>query len=128
MDERDWDRSHRLCHPDARVVLPISDGAALSRNELVPVLRSATEQSTYAAFLYYVEEVDEHAACALGSFHRFPGGQADATPACWLVTFVDGLLFREALFASIADARQAYGELGIELGIPRSADALSEAV
>ena len=92
------------------------------------MLQAATEQSTYAAFLYYVEEIDEHAACALGSFHRFPGGKADATPACWLVTFVDGLLFREALFTSIAEARQVYRERGIDLGIPSTADALSEAI
>jgi hypothetical protein len=118
VDDRDWEGLRSLCHPDARVVLPISDDIALSADELIPALRSATEESTYAAYLYYTEEIDENAACAVGSFHRFSGATVGATPACWLVTFVDGLLYREALFDSIAGARRAYDNFGIELGIP----------
>ena len=107
---------------------PISGGIALSLSELVSALRSATEESRYAAYLYHVEEIDENAACAVGSFHSFTKGAVEATPACWVVTFVDVLLYREALFASIAEARQAYGELGIELGIPAAVPVLTEAV
>ena len=128
VDERDWEGLNDLCHPEARVVSPISDGMALSPGELIPALRSVTEESKYAAYLYYTEEIDENAACAVGSFHRFSGASTEATPACWLVTFVDGLLYRETLFDSIADARRAYGNLGIELGIPAAEPVLPEAV
>ena len=64
----------------------------------------------------------------VGSFHRFSGATTEATPACWLVTFVDGLLYRETLFDSIADARRAYDNFGIELGIPAAEPVLPEAV
>ena len=128
VDERDWECLYELCHPEARVVLPISGGMALHLPELVSALRSATEESRYAAYLYHVEAIDEHAACAIGSFHSFAKGEVGATPACWVVTFVDGLLYREALFGSIAEARQAYAELGVELGIPTTEPMLPEAV
>ena len=128
VDDRDWEGLRSLCHPEARVVLPISDGMALSTGELIPALRSVTEESKYAAHLYYTEEIDGNAACAVGSFHLFSAATTEATPACWLVTFVDGLLYREALFDSIADARRAYANLGIELGIPAAEPVLPEAV
>ena len=128
VDGRDWERLQSLCHPDARVVLPISGGIALPLPELVAALRSATEESRYAAYLYHVEEIDENAACAVGSFHSFAKGAVEATPACWVVTFVDGLLYREALFGSIAEARRAYGRLGVELGIAATEPVLPEAV
>jgi hypothetical protein len=128
VDGRDWKGLHDLCHPEARVVLPISEGVALPPSDLVSALRSATEESTYAAYLYHVEEIDENAACVVGSFHSFTKGAVDATPACWVVTFVDGLLYREALFGSITEARRAYTELGVELGIPATEPVLPEAV
>ena len=128
VDGHDWKRLESLCHPEARVVLPISGGIALSLPELVSALRSATEESRYAAYLYHVERIDENAACAVGSFHSFTKGAVEATPACWVVTFVDGLLYREALFGSIAEARRAYGQLGIELGVLATEPVLPEAV
>jgi hypothetical protein len=128
VDGRDWEGLHGLCHPEARVVLPFSGGSALPLPELLAALRSATEESRYAAYLYHVEEIDENAACAVGSFHSFRNGDVEATPACWVVTFVDGLLYREALFGSIVEARRAYGRLGIELGIAASEPVLPEAV
>ena len=52
---------------------------------------------------------------------RYPleqGGLADSQRT-WLLTFKDGLVWRTRFYRSEANARSAYAQLGIDLGIQR---------
>lgn len=120
-DSGDLEQVRRLCHPDARLVLRMSDGLALSLDEALDLLRVEIEGGEHEPTHYYVDSLDEHAAVALGYVAR----QGIGKHLCWLLTFVDGLVYRQVLFRSMGEAQGAYAELGLELGMPsagRTAD------
>lgn len=118
VDRRDWIGLRSLCHPEARLVTPLSGGVALSVDEAIDALRMEIEASNYAAFHYYVDDLDEHAAVAVGAFRLTePSGFYESSHVCWVVTFVEGLLFRQQLFDSLEEGQRAYRELGVELGL-----------
>jgi hypothetical protein len=113
-DARDLERVRALCHPDARLVLRMSDGRALTLDEAVDVLRADIRAGEHEPVHHYVDNLDEHAAIALGSVTR----NGRVRHLCWLLTFLDGLVYRQALFGSMGEARAAYAELGLDLGMP----------
>lgn len=113
-DAGDWEQVRSLCHPEARMVLRISDGRALSLDEALDLLRAEDDAREHEPTHYYVDDLDERAAISLGSVVR--GGAQKHL--CWLLTFVDGLVYRQALFHSLSEAQEAYAELGLELGMP----------
>jgi len=112
-DAHDWERLRSLCHPDARLVLRFSGGRALSVDDALDVLRLEAEAGAPEPMHSYVDTIDERAAIAAGTVVR----ETSARYLCWLLTFVDGLLYRQALFGSIGEARSAYAELGVDLGM-----------
>jgi hypothetical protein len=97
-------------------VLRISDGIPLALDEALDLLRAEADAGEHEPTHYYVNDLDEHAVVALGFVTR----RGQEKHLCWLVTFVDGLVYRQALYRSLGDAEAAYAELGIELGVPRS--------
>jgi hypothetical protein len=113
-DARDWEQVRALCHPDARLVLRVSDARALPVDEALDRLRADAKAGEPEPVHYYVDMLDEQAVVALGSITR-DGTQKHL---CWLVTFVDGLVYRQALFSSLSGAQAAYAELGLDLGTP----------
>jgi hypothetical protein len=94
-------------------VLRVSDGRDLSLAEALDVLQSDAAAGEPEPVHYYVDTLDEHAVFALGSVTR----AGRPKHLCWLVTFVDGLVYRQGLFESLNDAQAAYAELGLELGM-----------
>jgi hypothetical protein len=116
-DDRDWEGVRRLCHPDALLVLRVSEGRPLPLDEALDVLRADADAGEHEPVHYYVDELDEHAAVALGSITR----EGTQKHLCWLVTFVDGLVYRQLLFESLGEAQAAYAELGHELGMAADA-------
>ncbi len=115
-DAGDWDGVRSLCHPDARLVLQVSDGRPLSLDEALVLLRAEAEAGEHEPAHYYVNDLDDRAAIALGYVAR----QGTEKHLCWLLTFVEGLVYRQALFRSLSDAQAAYDEFGLELGMPGS--------
>jgi hypothetical protein len=114
-DARDWDGLRALCHPGAVLVLRIPDGRGLPLDEALDVLRAEAEAGEFEPIHYYVDDVDDQAVIALGSISR----NGTVTHLCWLVTFVDGLVYRQALYRTLGEAHAAYAGLGGELGLTR---------
>lgn len=121
---RDWALLRSQYHPDASVVSLISPSdAPLSRDQLVGLVEEAVSRGSYDSALWPVLDLDEHAATAMASVRQpSPMGGSTHTEVCWVSTFVDNLLYRSRPFGSEAEAYHAYGELGIELGMPRLRD------
>ena len=115
-EERDWARLRSLCRPDALLVLRMSGGKALTLDEAVEVLREDANAGAYEPTHYYIGDLDDHAAIAVGTVM----GPHDQKPKhlCWLLTFVDGLLYRQALCPTADEAERLYREHGLELGLP----------
>ena len=120
-DARDWELLRSHCHPDARLVLRMTEGAALALDDAIAVLRADAEAGAYEPTHYYIGDLDESAAIAVGSVM----GPHDQKPKhlCWLLTFRDGLLYRQVLCETSNEAEELYGEKGLELGIPPGPDA-----
>jgi hypothetical protein len=114
-DERDWARLRSLCRPDALLVLRMTEGKALTVDDAIDVLRENAAAGAYEPTHYYIGDLDEQAAIAVGTVI----GPNDQTPKhlCWLLTFVDGLLYRQALSATADEAERLYREHGLELGL-----------
>jgi hypothetical protein len=114
-DERDWELLRSLCHPDALLVLRMTEGRALSVDEAIAVLHEDAEAGAYEPTHYYIGDLDGQAAVAVGTVM----GPNDQKPKhlCWLLTFVDGLLYRQALCGTADEAEQLYRERGLELGL-----------
>ena len=113
-DAHDWEQLRDLCHPEARLVLRMPDGRALSVDEALEVLRADVEAGEHEPVHYYVDDLDEQAVVSLGSLVR-DGRQKQL---CWVMTFVDGLVFRQALFSTLSEGQAAYAKLGLDLGVP----------
>jgi hypothetical protein len=95
----------------------MTDGRALTLDESIDVLRENAAAGAYEPNHYYIGDLDEQAAIAVGTVM----GLNDQTPKhlCWLLTFVDGLLYRQALCPTADEAEQLYRERGLELGLAR---------
>jgi hypothetical protein len=114
-DAREWELLRSLCHPDALLVLRMSEGKALTVDEAIAVLREDAEAGAYEPTHYYIGDLDDRAAIAVGTVM----GPNDQKPKhlCWLLTFADGLLYRQALCSTADDAERLYRECGLELGL-----------
>ena len=53
-DARDWDLLRSLCHPDARLVLRMTEGTALALDDALAVLRADAEAGAYEPTHYYI--------------------------------------------------------------------------
>jgi hypothetical protein len=114
-DARDWELLKSLCHADALLVLRMTGGRPLTVDEAIAVLREDAAAGAYEPTHYYIGDLDERAAIAVGTVI----GPNDQKPKhlCWLLTFVDGLLYRQALCSTADEAEQLYRERGLELGL-----------
>ena len=93
-------------------MLRISDGLALRVDEALEVLRAEAEAGEPEPTHFYVDDLDDRAVIALGSVVR----RGASKELCWLLTFVDGLVYRQGLYRSLGEAQAAYAEFGIKLG------------
>lgn len=114
-DDADWNLYDALHHQDARVEWP--DGQILTLEELIDAVASARRHPFFCLQLDTLVEIDEHASLveglpAYGS--RSPGPEETQF---WFFTIRDGLLYRCAAYPSERDARAAYVDHGITLGL-----------
>ena len=114
-DARDWNLLRSRCHPDARLVLRMTEGTALALDDALAVLRADADAGAYEPTHYYIGDLDGSAAIAVGSVMG-PHDQK-AKHLCWLLTFRDGLLYRQVLCETSNEAEELYRDVGVELGI-----------
>jgi hypothetical protein len=93
----------------------MTDGKALAVDQAVDVLREDANSGAYEPTHYYIGDLDDQAAIAVGTVM----GPNDQKPKhlCWLLTFVDGLLYRQALCPTADQAERLYREHGLDLGM-----------
>jgi ketosteroid isomerase-like protein len=112
----DWARLRSLYHDDARIWSVAGGDRVLSADELIDVL-SRTEGWSYSTDGARTEALDENAVVVLGIARQRIEAEAVFISSAWLLTFRDGLVWRSRAYRSLAEARTAYDELGVDLGL-----------
>ena len=112
----DWERLRSLYHDDARIVSVAAGERILGPDELIEVL-SGQENSSYSTDDTKTEAFDENAVVVYGTVReRDEVGTLFLTSA-WVLTFSDGLVWRSKAYRSIDEARAAYKNQGLDLGL-----------
>jgi hypothetical protein len=116
---RDWERLRSLYHDQARISSVAGGDRILSPDELIEVL-AGIEGGSYSTDDAETEALDENAVVVSGLVRQRDDVGAMFTPSAWVLTFHGGLVWRSRAYASIDEARAAYGEHGRDLGISYS--------
>lgn len=115
---QDWDRLRRLVHPQARIGVFATGGHAVDVERAIDAMRTAHEDVSYSAEVQSMVGLDAHAVVLEGGVgHRAADGRYVYERHAWLYVFVDDLLYRSAMFGSADEAKAAYRERGIDLGV-----------
>ncbi len=115
---RDWSAMRALYHPDALVLTVTGGPKPLAADAVVDELERASQD-----FIYFVtgsdpDPIDEHAAVVTGRIRRrMPQGGFEDAAHVWLLTVRDGLLYRQGVYRTPEEARAAYAQLGVGLGV-----------
>jgi len=115
---KDWERLRSRYHDGARIVSVAARERVLSPDELIEVLSDMLD----AAGSYWTDDAktrafDDNAVVVSGVLRQRDDVQTRDVHTAWLLTFKDGLVWRSMAFRSIDDARAAYEELGVDLGL-----------
>ena len=90
----------------------------LSPDELIEVLSGMDDGSTsYATDDAKTQAFDDDAVVVSGVLRRRDEVETLFIHSAWLLTFKDGLVWRPMAFRSVDEARAAYDENGLDLGI-----------
>jgi hypothetical protein len=126
-----------LFHPDARLRTIVGGRDVVSTAaEAIARLEQASRDGWVVVRLAAPVALDEHAVTVRGRVRRtLAGGGFEDAGHCWTLSVVDGLIYRQGVYASASEAAAAYRELGICLGIvdvptaeaPATADHAQEA-
>jgi len=113
---RDWERLRSLYHDEARISSVAAGDRILSADGLIEVL-AAIEGGSYSTDDVATEALDENAVVVLGLVRARDEVGIMFTPSTWLLTFQDGLVWRSKAYRSPEEARSAYQEHGLDLGM-----------
>ena len=106
-----------LYHRDALILTVTGGPYPLTSDEVIDVLERASRDGVYSATGSPPLELDEHAAIITGRIRRrLPSGGFEDAAHVWLLIVRDGLIYRQGVFSTTADAAAAYATLGITLG------------
>ena len=121
---RDWSAMRRLYHPDALIFTVTGGPNPFPADSVIAELERASNDAIYKVTAAPPRSLDEHAAVITGSVRwRTPSGAFEDASHTWLITVKDELVYRQAIYATPADAIAAYAELGLNLGVePTAAD------
>ncbi len=115
---RDWGALRALYHPDALIMTVTGGPAPLTADEIVGELERASRDLVYLVTGSEPLALDEHAAMVTGRMRRrMPTGGFQDAGYVWLLTVRDGLVYRQAVYPQAAEAVEAYGRLGVDLGL-----------
>jgi hypothetical protein len=112
----DWQRLRSLYHDEARIVSVAAGDRVLSPDELIELL-STSENDSYSTDDARTITFDDNAVAVAGVMRRREEVQTLYAHSAWLLTFHEGLVWRSKAFRSIDQARVAYAEHGLDLGI-----------
>ena len=115
---RNWSRLRSLYHEEA-VLTPIAAyEELLTPDEIIELFKELVHDPIYELGAMRTVPLDDKAAMVSGRlrFRLQSGGFGDGFRA-WVLTYNDGLLYRSRAYNSEEEARAAYAEHGIELGI-----------
>jgi hypothetical protein len=115
---QNWDRLRELFHPGARIATFAGGGMPGHPEKAISDLREAHKDLAYAADVDNIYEIDDFAAVLRGHVrHHDVDGEVVVADRAWLYVTLDGLLYRSQLFMSTQEAREAYDDLGLTLGV-----------
>ena len=115
---RDWRAIRALYHPDALIVTVMGGATPLTADELVGQLELASEDIVYSVNGSPPAPLDDHAVIVTGRMRRrLPQGGFEDAGHLWLLTTVDGLIYRQGVYRDQQAAVDAYQQLGIGLGL-----------
>jgi uncharacterized protein DUF4440 len=115
---KDWRRLRSLYHDQARIVSVAAGERVLSADELIEVLSEMKDASaSYSTDEAKTRAFDDNAVVVSGVLRQRDEVETLFIHTAWLLTFDDGLVWRSMAFRSIDDARAAYDELGLDLGL-----------
>jgi ketosteroid isomerase-like protein len=119
---RDWRAMRALYHPEAFIFTVTGGPTPLAADEIIEELERASQDFVYLVTGSQPMALDEHAAIVTGRIRRrMPeGGIADAAHV-WLLTVREGLIYRQGVYRTQAEAAEAYERLGLDLGVTGAA-------
>jgi hypothetical protein len=112
----DWERLRSLYHDEARILSVAAGARILGPDELIEVL-AGLEHTSYSTDDTQTEAFDDNAVVVYGMVRDRADVGTMYTESAWVLTFHDRLVWRSRAFPSVDDARAAYGELGLDLGL-----------
>ena len=114
----DWRAIRALYHPDARILTVMGGATPLTADELVERLELASQDFVYSVNGSPPVPLDQHAVIVTGRMRRrLPQGGFEDAGHLWVLTVVDGLIYRQGVYHDQQSAIDAYHQLGISLGL-----------
>jgi hypothetical protein len=115
---RNWRAMEALYHPDALILTVTGGPEPLRAGEVIAELERASDDIWYSVSAEAPVVLDEHAVVVVGRMRRTVQrrGFEDASHV-WLLTVVDGLIYRQGVFLRPEEAVDAYRSLGVSLGL-----------
>ena len=115
---RDWRAMRALYHPDARILTVTGGPEPLTADALIAELERVSRDAVYSVTASDPVALDEHAAHVTGRMRwRLPQGGFEEAGHVWLLTVRDGLIYRQGVYDDAREAAEAYGRLGVTLGL-----------
>ena len=111
-----------LYHPNARIATVTGGATPLTADEVIAELARVADDSVYSVSSSQAEALDEHAAIVAGRMRRpVEGGGFEDAGHVWLITVLDGLVYRQAVYQQPGEAAAVYRRDGVTLGVPDAA-------
>jgi hypothetical protein len=116
---RNWRAMEALYHPDALIMTVTGGPEPLGAGAVIAELERASDDIWYSVSADETVVLDEHAVVVVGRMRRtvHRRGFEDASHV-WLLTVVDGLIYRQGVYLRSQEAVAAYRRLGVSLGLP----------
>jgi SnoaL-like domain len=115
---RDWDRLRTLYHDDALLVTVIAHGKVVGPDELMDIFRGSDQTPYLIGRDQRIVAIDDDAVIVMAPLRYESGSGAIAhSRRAWLLTFKDDLVFRTHDYQGEQEARDAYAQHGIGLGV-----------
>lgn len=115
IEQHDWEPLRRLYHPSALIDTPLRPGIFIP-----PPVFFENEDALHRTFIAGPRElvpIDENAGLVVGRLRSRNGDGFRTVERVWLLTFADGLIYRQRSLTSAAEARALYEEHGHDLGM-----------
>jgi hypothetical protein len=115
---RDWRAMRALYHPDALILTVTGGPEPLTADEIVAELERVSHDLVYHVTASDPVPLDEHAVVVAGRMRRrLPQDGFEEAGHVWLLTVLDGLIYRQSVHLETEEAVAAYRDGGVTLGV-----------